>query len=43
VLTGAFLITVQDFHSFADAMTRKLVAEISGIPDKASDRLAGLR
>jgi hypothetical protein len=40
---GAFLITVQDFHSFADAMTRKLVAEISGIPDKASNRLAGLQ
>ncbi len=29
---GAFLITVEDFHSFADAITRKLVAEIAGIP-----------
>ena len=40
---GAFLIVVQDFHSFADAMTRKLVAEIAGITDRASDRLAGLQ
>ena len=29
---GAFLITVENFHSFADAITRKLVAEIAGIP-----------
>lgn len=27
---GAFLISVEDFHSFADAITRKLVAEIAG-------------
>ena len=27
---GAFLMTVEDFHSFADAITRKLVAEIAG-------------
>src|SRR3954466_5341136 len=40
---GAFLITVEDFHSFADAMTRKLVAEIAGIPDASSRRLAGLQ
>ena len=39
---GAFLIVVQDFHSFADAITRKLITEIAGIPDKASDRLASL-
>ena len=43
---GAFLITVEDFHSFADAITRKLVAEIAGIPDTASKpagRLAVVR
>ena len=40
---GAFLITVENFHSFADAITRKMVAEIAGRPDKASKRLAGLR
>jgi hypothetical protein len=39
---AAFLITVEDFHSFADAMTRKLVAEIAGISGTASNRLAGL-
>jgi hypothetical protein len=39
---GGFLITVEDFHSFADAVTRKLVAEIAGISDTAFDRLAGL-
>jgi hypothetical protein len=39
---GAFLITVDDFHSFADAITRKLVAEISGTPDSGSGRWAGL-
>ena len=40
---GAFLIVVQDFHSFADAITRKLVTEIAGIPDASSRRLAGLQ
>jgi hypothetical protein len=40
---GAFLITVEDFHSFADAITRKLVAEIAGISDPASGRFARLR
>jgi hypothetical protein len=40
--SGAFLITVEDFHSFADAITRKLVAEIAGTP-AASRRLAGSR
>ena len=39
---GAFLITVEDFHSFADAITRKLVAEIAGISDTAPRRWAGL-
>ncbi len=39
---GGFLITVEDFHSFADAVTRKLVAEIAGTSDAASGRLAGL-
>jgi hypothetical protein len=41
--TGAFLITVEDFHSFADAITRKLVAEIAGIPVTGPSRSAGLR
>jgi hypothetical protein len=27
---GAFLLVVEDFHSFADAMTNKLVSEIAG-------------
>ena len=40
---GAFLITVEDFHSFADAITRKLVSEIAGISGAASKRLAHLR
>ena len=40
---GAFLVTVEDFHSFADAITRKLVAEIAGVSDPASGRLAGLQ
>ncbi len=40
---GAFLITVEDFHSFADAITRKLVAEIAGLPAPSSRRLAGFR
>ncbi|MGD9614012.1 MAG: DUF1194 domain-containing protein [Alphaproteobacteria bacterium] len=39
---GAFLITVEDFHSFADAITRKLVAEIAGTSDPGSSRRAGL-
>jgi hypothetical protein len=40
---GAFLIVVQDFHSFADAITRKLITEIAGLPDAGSRRLAGLQ
>jgi hypothetical protein len=39
---GAFLISVNDFHSFADAITRKLVTEIAGTPPPSSGRLAGL-
>jgi len=27
---GAFLLVVEDFDSFAEALTRKLVAEIAG-------------
>jgi hypothetical protein len=30
--TGAFLLVVENFESFADAMTRKLVSEIAGSP-----------
>ena len=38
---GAFLRVVEDFRSFADAMTNKLVSEIAGLaPD---DRTAALR
>jgi Protein of unknown function (DUF1194) len=37
----SFLLTIEDFHSFADALTRKLVAEIAGISAPASRRLAG--
>ena len=29
---GAFLIHIEDFNSFAEAITRKLVSEIAGIP-----------
>jgi Protein of unknown function (DUF1194) len=35
---GAFLLKVADFHSFADAMARKLVAEIAAA---GKERLAG--
>jgi hypothetical protein len=30
--TGAFLLVVENFDSFADAMARKLISEIAGIP-----------
>jgi Protein of unknown function (DUF1194) len=30
--TGAFLLVVDNFETFADAMTRKLVSEIAGLP-----------
>jgi hypothetical protein len=39
----AFLLTIEDFHSFADALTRKLVAEIAGNSAPASRRLAERR
>jgi hypothetical protein len=39
---GAFLISVEDFHSFADAITRKLVAEIAGTTAAEPVRSAGL-
>jgi hypothetical protein len=37
---GAFLRVVEDFHSFADAMTNKLVSEIALIspPPRTSSR-----
>ena len=38
---GNFVLEVQDFHAVADAMTRKLIAEISGRPPET--RFAGLR
>ena len=40
---GAFLITVEGFHSFASAITRKLIAEIAGVTDPAPGRSVGLR
>jgi len=36
----SFLVTIEDFHSFADALTRKLVAEIAGNSAPASRLLA---
>jgi hypothetical protein len=39
--TGSFLIVVEDFKTFADAMTNKLVSEIVGLP--AERRAAALR
>ena len=38
--TGAFLLVVENFETFADAITRKLVSEIAGIPP--GERLAHL-
>ena len=38
---GAFLIHIEDFNSFAEAITRKLVSEIAGIP--AESQSAALR
>jgi hypothetical protein len=40
--SDAFLLTVEDFHSFADAITRKLVTEIAGIPVPAARQIAVL-
>ena len=38
---GAFLRVVEDFHSFADAMTNKLVSEIAaGLPPRSARRAA---
>ncbi|HZK89242.1 MAG TPA: DUF1194 domain-containing protein [Stellaceae bacterium] len=39
--TGAFLLVVENFESFTDAMTRKLVSEIAGLP--AATRSASLK
>lgn len=36
---GSFVLEIRDFHTFADAMTRKLIAEIAGVAP--SSRLAG--
>jgi len=38
---GAFLLQVENFDTFAEAMTRKLVSEIAGVPGGA--RSAGLK
>ena len=38
--TGAFLLVVDNFETFADSMTRKLVSEIAGLP--ARDNHAAL-
>jgi hypothetical protein len=38
--TGAFLLVVENFETFADSMTRKLVSEIAGLP--ARDNHAAL-
>jgi Protein of unknown function (DUF1194) len=40
---GAFLRVIEDFHSFADAMTNKLVSEIAALPapQRADDRHSG--
>jgi hypothetical protein len=41
---GAFLLVVENFETFADAMTRKLVNEIAGLPaGRRTARLAGER
>ena len=39
---GAFLIHIDNFESFAEAITRKLVSEIAGTPPP-EDRRAALR
>jgi hypothetical protein len=36
---GSFVLEIRDFHTFADAMTRKLIAEIAAVP--LSSRFAG--
>jgi hypothetical protein len=41
---GAFLLVVENFETFADAMTRKLVSEIAGVPSgERPRRFAGNR
>jgi hypothetical protein len=37
---GAFLVVVENFETFADAMTRKLVSEIAGVP--SGERFTGI-
>ena len=36
---GAFLLQVENFDTFAEAMTRKLVTEIAGLPASPSAAL----
>ncbi|HLJ18714.1 MAG TPA: DUF1194 domain-containing protein [Stellaceae bacterium] len=38
--TGSFVLQIDDFESFADAMVQKLVTEISGLPLRKVGRLA---
>jgi len=43
---GAFLLVVENFETFADAMARKLVSEIAGLPGgahTAASRVAVMR
>ena len=40
---GAFLRVIEDFHSFADAMTNKLVSEIATAPPLLQERRADPR
>ncbi len=37
---GSFVLQIDDFGSFADAMVQKLVTEISGLPAKQDSKLA---
>src|SRR5580698_7247219 len=32
---GSFVLEIRDFHTFADAMTRKLIAEIAAVPPRS--------
>lgn len=37
---GSFVLQIDDFESFADAMVQKLITEISGVPIKRNGKLA---
>jgi hypothetical protein len=41
--TGAFLIAIDDFESFAHAIVNKLIKEIAGFPIDSGLRVAELR